>query len=315
MKIIHALIAAILLLCILCLGSSFFAKALSLDEVIQQSPAFHLISDIYILINNQYHQLSEWMGFEEDRLKINKDLDLQGNKITGLATPSNPQDAVNLETLEQMLDNKSSGFVCNDCDGDGHVSYWWCFDPNCTVRGDDFDDNDPNVTVPVCDPCYIWNWTTLKCEPVPYGQDPKGDCGGSCCAYCDGNGGCTYAPEGTKCDSPGTPCNAKHYVCDGKGGCWAPWIYELSPCDERAPVFNMNCEELCKNWLGYEGCDNGPRDSYGNYRCAPEPDVLLYPGGGCTGMPYVEWGCDKDLYDVCPTCESFRCCCWRYVYD
>ena len=102
-----------LLLCMLTLN--LFVKALTLDEVIQQSPAFHLIEDIYVLINNQYHQLSEWISFEADRLKINKELDLQGNKITGLAAPSDPKDAVNLETLEQALGSGSGGQQISNC--------------------------------------------------------------------------------------------------------------------------------------------------------------------------------------------------------
>ena len=104
MKTSHVWMVIILLFCMLTLNLS--VKALTLDEVVQQSPAFHLITDIYVLINNQYHQLSEWLSFEADQLKINKELDLQGNKITGLAAPSDPGDAVNLQTLQQITGAK-----------------------------------------------------------------------------------------------------------------------------------------------------------------------------------------------------------------
>jgi len=113
LKTTHGLIVIVLIIC-LGLSLNFSVKGLNFEEVIQQSPAFHTIHDIYVVINNQYHSLSEWISFEETKLKIFKEVDVNGSRITGLAAPSHPKDAVNLETLEQAL-SSVSGWQAGSC--------------------------------------------------------------------------------------------------------------------------------------------------------------------------------------------------------
>lgn len=122
-------------------------------------------------------------------------LDIQGGNLNvgsatikgdgSLSTGLNTEKVGGYNATELMASAKVQG--CNDCDNDKHVSYSYCFNNDCSLRGDDCDDTNPAI---------IGGVVTYYCDK-------------------DGDGVISSSPSGTTCGSPpagctttpGTDCN------------------------------------------------------------------------------------------------------------
>ncbi len=125
---------------------SFSVSALTQTEVLKQSPAYHLLKDIYTVINGEYVQLNTSSGkINSSLMEITGNIDMNGYNITN--TRKIETEKVNANEIciggECKKEWPSGGGVYyGDLDGDGYAGFIDL--PTGTLRYD-CDDNDPKI--------------------------------------------------------------------------------------------------------------------------------------------------------------------------
>ncbi len=194
-------------------------------------------------------------------------------------------------------DSACNDKVCQRCDtysvnGAGHCGY----------VSSSSEDPDNECTASGCTNTGFCSGSGYSCGVPASGTDPNNACGGSsCCGYCDGAGGCAYVAQGSTCSSPGDPCTATHYRCDGSGSCSKPTYNAWIGCVGNSDT--QSCTSRCSA-AGYAGC---------NLMCAGD-------NVNCDRIPCYDsvkscsYSC-KEAYEALGFWVQCDCYCWDYVYD